>query len=433
MTLYCSTPFCVTIAVLKITFCFYKESPMSSRIFLAFLLCLLSFVLVAPAQNQPQAPSSLNDAKTPEEIVAYLNHAIAQRDLGSLDPKKASEVLAELLLPASDRMLAIGENAMAYRMKFSALLHQTRAEITGIEQNMETFLKESAVREETKEIVDQWHIQFLVAQTQIKGIEATERKFETFFKELESKEQTELRAVMLPMGRFFLFSEKAKKSNAGSLNFDRFQSELKTWINNTHVPISEVVSLGFQVAHQHKVPAEQIAKELTAYIQLPQCTVAEPEKNALTAFVEKALKLAVGVDPKLYGRTLDDKEFDWKSLRGKYVLIKFTATWCGPCQMQIPGMLEAYEKYRGKGLEIVSVYVWQRDPDPVAAVKEYVAEKKLPWIILSEALATKAGQPPYGDFYGIEGVPTFVLVDKEGKICTSDGYEWKAKLAEIFR
>ena len=405
---------------------------MSSRISLAFLLCLLSSFLVAPAQDELKVPS-LNDAKTPDEVVAYLNNEITQRDLFSLEPKKTSEVLAELLIPASDRMLAIGENAMAYRMKFSALLHQTRAELTGIEQKMEAFLQESAAREETKDIVDQWHIQFLVTQTQIKGIEATERKFESFFKELETKEKTEMRTAMLPMGRFFLFSEKAKIGDAASMNFDQFKSELKTWINSVHVPISEVVSLGFQIAHRHKVPSEQIAKELTTYIQSPQCTVPAPEKSAHVAFVEKALKLAVGVDPKLYGRTLDDKEFDWNSLRGKFVLIKFTATWCGPCQMQIPGMIEAYEKYRNKGLEIVSVYVFQREPDPVAAVKDYVEEKNLPWIILSEALTVKAGQPALGDFYGIEGVPTFVLVDKEGKILTPDSYEWQAKLEEIFQ
>jgi thiol-disulfide isomerase/thioredoxin len=405
---------------------------MSSRIFLAFFLCLLSFFLVAPAQDELKA-LSLSDAKTLDEVIAYLNNAIAQRDLLSLEPKKTSEVLAELLTPASDRLLAIGENGMAYRMKFSALLHQVRTEIEGIEQTVESFLKEAAVREETKEIVEQWQVQFLVTQTQIKGIEATERKFEAFFKELESKEKTEIRTAMLLMGRFFLFSEKAKKSDAASLNFDQFKSELKTWTNSAHVPFSEVVSLGFQVAHRLKFPAEQIAKELTAYIQSPQCTVPAPEKSERIAFVEKALKLAVGVDPKLYGRTLDNKEFDWNSLRGKYVLVKFTATWCGPCQMQIPGMIETYEKYRNKGLEIISVYVWERDSDPVASVKNYVAEKKLPWLILSEALTVKAGQPPYGDFYGIGGVPTFVLVDKEGKILPTDSDEWKAKLAEIFR
>jgi len=106
-----------------------------------------------------------------------------------------------------------------------------------------------------------------------------------------------------------------------------------------------------------------------------------------------------------------------------------------PCQMEIPGMLEAYEKYHDSGLEIVSVYIWQSEHDPVATVKSYVEEKKLPWIIISEELSKKAGHPAYGDFYGMRSVPTMVLVDKEGKIIMTDarGVPLQAKLAEIFK
>jgi thiol-disulfide isomerase/thioredoxin len=147
------------------------------------------------------------------------------------------------------------------------------------------------------------------------------------------------------------------------------------------------------------------------------------------------LTLATGVDPKLYGKTLDDSDFQWESLRGKYVLIKFTATWCGPCQGEIPGMLKAYEKYHNKGLEIVSVYVWQHESDPVETVKKHVQEKQLPWIIISEELSKRVGHPTYRDFYGVRGVPTMVLVDKEGKIILPNarGSGLQNKLAEIFK
>jgi len=130
--------------------------------------------------------------------------------------------------------------------------------------------------------------------------------------------------------------------------------------------------------------------------------------------------ISVGTDFNLYGKTLDDEDFDWESLRGKYVLVKFTATWCGPCKGEIPGMLEAYKKYHDKGLEVVSVYVWEDEsvPAAVASVKKFVEKETLPWIVVSEALTVKAGQPPQGKKFDIQSVPTMLLVDKEGKVLT---------------
>ena len=136
----------------------------------------------------------------------------------------------------------------------------------------------------------------------------------------------------------------------------------------------------------------------------------------------------------LYGRMINNEDFDWESLRGKYVLVQFTATWCGPCQREIPGMLEAYKKYHDKGFEIVSVYIGQRESDPVATVKNYVEKEKLPWIILSEALTEKAGQPPQGRVFKIRSVPTMLLVNKEGEVHKTDmrGEALKQELRKLF-
>ena len=140
--------------------------------------------------------------------------------------------------------------------------------------------------------------------------------------------------------------------------------------------------------------------------------------------------IQVGSDFKLYGKTLDNEDFGWENLRGKYVLVKFTATWCGPCKMEVPVMLEAYKQYHGKGLEIVSVYI----SDSAAEVKKFVEKEELPWIIISESLSVKAGQPPQGETFGIQGVPTMLLVDKEGKILATDtrGPRLKQELKKLF-
>jgi thiol-disulfide isomerase/thioredoxin len=124
----------------------------------------------------------------------------------------------------------------------------------------------------------------------------------------------------------------------------------------------------------------------------------------------------IGSDFNLYGKTLDNENFDWESLRGKYVLVQFMATWCGACHSDIPGMLDAYEKYHDKGLEIVSVYIKQRESDPVATVKKFVEKEKLPWIIISESLTKQSGQPLQSETFGTRAIPSMVLVDEEGKV-----------------
>ena len=411
---------------------------MTSRSSFIFMLCLLALCLVAwvQAQREPEKAPSLNDAKTVADVFAYLNYAGSKLDPSSLEPKELAAAAAGILMPASEKMLELAESTqekrMAYGMKLSAFSNQIQAGIGGAEQKQEAFLNELAAMAEFGEMAEQFRFQ-LLAQQITGGIEGAEQKLETFLKELDAKEKNDTRTQMLNVGQFVLFGEKAKKAEASPENFNEFKTKLKGWTYGKHVPLSVVTALGFEVALRNKVPAEQVVQELTEHIQASRTLPAEGKKELIEE-LESALRLAPGVDLKLYGKTLDNKDFDWKSLRGKYVLIKFTATWCGPCKMQIPDMLKAYNKYKSKGLEVVSVYVFERGADSVATVKKAVEEEKLPWIILSEALTATAGQPEHGKCYGIRGVPTMVVVDKEGKIMmpATHSDEWKKKLAEIF-
>ena len=160
----------------------------------------------------------------------------------------------------------------------------------------------------------------------------------------------------------------------------------------------------------------------------PEMGIAIPPVESIAY---RPIAYRIGSDFTLYGKTLDNEDFDWESFRGKYVLVKFTATWCPPCIMAIPDMLDTYEKYRDKDFEIVSAYVFQHEADPVATVKRFVEQRNLPWIILSEALTAQAGLPPQGEAFGIEGVPTMVLVNKEGKVISING-DYKQELRKVF-
>jgi thiol-disulfide isomerase/thioredoxin len=416
------------------------------------LLCLFSLFLVvsAPAQNPPVAiPTpvpvpvpTLNEAKTLEDVDFYVNYEVSKLNLPTLTPKERSRSLADVVMPASDKVLEIAktpeEKSVGYSLKFFALLHRVKAEVEGADQKLETFIKEAAAIDEVKEMADQWQFVLLATQTQIKGIAATEQKLETFLKEFAAKAKTAEQTHALQHMRFFLFSEKAQKAAASPENFAQFKTELKSWINQDMHLLSEIIPLSHIVAYQNKIPTETFVKELTEYIQSPECKLPAEAKQGIVAYWQEALKLAPGIDPKLYGKTLDGKDFDWQSLRGKFVLIKFTATWCPDCKVQIPGLVEAYKKYHDKGLEVVSVYIGEESPNTAtatAAIKQCVEEEKIPWIVLAEPLTLEAKKPEYGESYAVDAVPTFVLVDKEGKIMTPIFHEdeWKQELDEIFK
>ena len=121
----------------------------------------------------------------------------------------------------------------------------------------------------------------------------------------------------------------------------------------------------------------------------------------------------LGKPMEISGTLLDGKPVDWESYRGKVVLVDFWATWCGPCRAEIPNVLEMYEAYHDKGFDVLGISL---DATPEAAQK-YVEENKLPWSsIFPKNEDEREWSNPLVAYYGITGIPTAILVGKDGKV-----------------
>jgi len=131
------------------------------------------------------------------------------------------------------------------------------------------------------------------------------------------------------------------------------------------------------------------------------------------------------------GTLLNGKPFDQKTLAGKVVLVDFWATWCGPCVAEIPNVLEQYEKYHKDGFEVVGISL---DQDR-EALEKFVNEQKVPWPILFEEPKEDGWQHPLATFYGISGIPTVILIGRDGNVITLDarGEKLGERLDALFK
>jgi len=110
--------------------------------------------------------------------------------------------------------------------------------------------------------------------------------------------------------------------------------------------------------------------------------------------------------PDFHLQTLDGKPLSLASASGKVVLLNFWATWCGPCRMEIPGLIELQKQYKDS-LLIVGLLV---DVDDVADAKKFVADAELNYPV---AVATDDIRLGYG---GVSALPTVFVIDTLGRI-----------------
>lgn len=94
--------------------------------------------------------------------------------------------------------------------------------------------------------------------------------------------------------------------------------------------------------------------------------------------------------------------------KGTYVLVDFWSPWCGPCRREVPNIKTVYEQYKDKGLEILSLAVWEKKPQ--SHTIEVAGSLGMDWLHINNC-----GNVPT-ELYGVEGIPHLMLIGPDGTI-----------------
>ena len=223
---------------------------------------------------------------------------------------------------------------------------------------------------------------------------------------LQSKGAQELQSLSAYMKDFI------KKSNSPAAIY----YALSVAASKNVVNIQELDSLATQAAGRFKGHSGLEAMK-TAIAQAKSSN----NTNEGASWVDKQA-------PNLTMNDINGKPVSISDFKGKYVLIDFWASWCGPCRKENPNVVAAYNKYKDKNFTILGVSLDQDKDSWVQAIKN----DNLAWAQMSDL---KQWQSAAVSTYNIEGIPFNVLIDPTGKVIAQElrGPALEQKLAEVLK
>ncbi|TCD00283.1 AhpC/TSA family protein [Pedobacter frigidisoli] len=252
-------------------------------------------------------------------------------------------------------------------------------------------------------------------------------------------DNSELKALLKP------FLDKGKlltdpyKITSSEMNDTAFVTKVKTqWYDyiNSMIPLK----LSFVKAHPSSfvslLTLSEIIKDSkwlpeveSSYAKLSPKLQSSSTGKLLMKNMQLGKKVSVGMAAKDFAQPdPDGKIINLSDFKGKYVLVDFWASWCGPCRAENPNLLLAYNKFSNKGFTILSVSIDARK-DKAAWLKA-VKDDGMSWLQVSDLRGSKNTA---SQLYGVTVIPSNFLISPDGIVVAKDlkRNELHAKLASL--
>ena len=301
-------------------------------------------------------------------------------------------------------------------------------------------------------------VRFLADSNEVEGGKYTQLAFDSWRRDRAYRAATQKRRVRLEAlaalseeerkARSLEPRERSRESLRQTLQPELIQSRILREVYTAHSdPVARFVALAADSGWIAKWDLEEDTKGARSRGFLEQIAFYESLQrelpgNPAVVFATNRIKdshqryltassIAIGTAIRDFGAiTLDGEPFHLTEVLddNQYVLVEFWASWCGPCRAEIPHMKQAYEKYRGRGFEIVSISLDEEYED----WQEASIEEQIPWIDVGDQMGFESEA---ARLYGVMGIPAnYLAKGGSGEIVGKHLRQWKLDetLTELF-